>query len=96
MHQKNIFLYDGSNYINQTFYTELNKKLQIYRIISTSAIGIESTTKLVRPKNSLKFNVVNDEYMDHTVIQLEDVRKPGKTETKDTKVTNFSILSTKP
>ena len=85
-----------SNYINQTFYTELNKKLQIYGIISTSAIGIESTTKLVRPENSLKFNVVNDKYMDHIVLQLEDIRKAGKIETKDAKVTNFLILSTKP
>ena len=96
MHQKNFFLCHESNYINQTFYTELNKKLQIYGIISTSAIGIESTTKLVRPENSLKFNVVNDKYMDHIVLQLEDIRKAGKIETKDAKVTNFLILSTKP
>ena len=34
--------------------------------------------------------------MDHIVLQLEDIRKPGKIETKDTKVTHFSILSTKP
>ena len=34
--------------------------------------------------------------MDHTVLQQEDIRKPGKIETKGTKVTNFSILSTKP
>ena len=34
--------------------------------------------------------------MDHIVLQLEDVKKPGKIERKDTKVTNFSILSTKP
>ena len=34
--------------------------------------------------------------MDHIVLHLEDIRKPGKIETKDVKVTNFSILSTKP
>ena len=90
-------MYDENNYINQTFYTELNKKLQIYWIISTSAIGIVSTTKLVRIENSLKFNVVvNDKYMDHIVLQLEDIRKPGKIETKDAKVTIFLILSKKP
>ena len=83
-------MYDENNYINQKFYTELNKKLQIYGIISTSAIGIASTTKLVRIENSLKFNiVVNDNYMDH-------IRKAGKIETKDAKVTNFLILPTKP
>ena len=83
-------MYDENNYINQKIYTELNKKLQIYGIISTSAIGIASTTKLVRIENSLKFNiVVNDNYMDH-------IRKAGKIETKDAKVTNFLILPTKP
>ena len=89
MHQKNFFLYDKSSYINQTFYTELNKNLEIYRIISTSAIGIESATKLVRLENSLKFKVVNDKYMEHIALQLEDIRKPGKIETKDAKVTIF-------
>ena len=34
--------------------------------------------------------------MDHTVLQLEDIKKQGKIETKDAKVTNYSILSTKP
>ena len=89
-------MYDESNYVNQTFYTELNKKLQIYGIISTSATGIESTTKLARPENSLKFNVVNDKYIDHIALQLEDIKNPGKIETKAAKVTNFLILSTKP
>ena len=34
--------------------------------------------------------------MDHIALQLEDIKKPGKTEAKDPKATNFSILSTKP
>ena len=89
-------MYDESNYINQRFYTELNKKLQRYGIISTYATGIESTAKLVRPENSLKFNVVNNKYMGHIVLQLEDIRKPGKIETKDAKVKNFLILSKTP
>ena len=33
--------------------------------------------------------------MDHIGLQLEDIRKPEKIETKDAKATNFSILSTK-
>ena len=67
-------MHDERNYINHTFYTELNKNLQIYGLILTSAVAIK-TTNLIRP---------------------EDIRKPGKIETKDPKVTNFSILSTKP
>ena len=34
--------------------------------------------------------------MDHIVLQPKDIRKPGKVETKDANVTNFSILSIKP
>ena len=34
--------------------------------------------------------------MDHIVLQVEDIRKPGKTESKDAKIRNFLILSTKP
>ena len=89
-------MYDESNYINHRFYTELNKKLQIYGLISTSPIGGIKTTNLVRPESSLKFRVVHNKYMDHIVLQLEDIRKPGKIETNDIKFTNFSILSTKP
>ena len=39
---------------------------------------------------------MHNKYLDHIALQLEDIRKPGKVETKDAKVTNFSILSTKP
>ena len=39
---------------------------------------------------------MHNKYIDHIVLQLEDIRKPGKTETKDAKITKFSILSTKP
>ena len=85
-------MYDESNYINHTFYTELNKKIQIYGLISTSEINIK-TTNLIRPENILKFTVLCNKYMDHIVLQLEDIRK---LETKDGKVKNFSILSTKP
>ena len=88
-------MHDESNHITQTFYTELNKKLKIYGSISTSAVGIQETVNFVRPESSLKFNVVNSKNMDHIVLQLEDIRKPMKIETKDAKVTNFSILSTK-
>ena len=93
---KNLFLYDESNCINHTFYTELKKKLQIYGLISTSLIGGIKTTNLIRPESSLKFRVMHNKYMNHIILQLEDIRKPGKIETKDAKVTNFSILSTKP
>ena len=68
----------------------------MYGLISTSPIGGIKATNLIRPESSLKFRVVHNKYMDHIVLQLEDIRKSGKAETKDAKVTNLSILSTKP
>ena len=80
---------DESNYINHTFYIELNKKLQIYGLISTSPVGGIKTINLIRPESSLNFRV------DHIDLQLKDIRKPGKIETKNAKVTNYRMLSTK-
>ena len=88
-------MYNESNYINHTFYAELNKNLQVSGLISTSAISIK-ITNLMRPENSLKFRVLYNKYMDNIFLQLEHIRKPGKIEAEDAKVTNFSILSTKP
>ena len=45
LEQKNYFLYDDSNIINYTFYTELNQKVQTYGLISTAALGIRSKLK---------------------------------------------------
>ena len=94
--QKKLVLYGESSYITHTFYTKLNKKNQIYGLISTPAIGIQGTINLVRPESSLKFYVINSKYVDHILLQLEDIRKPRKIEAKDAKVRHFSILSTKP
>ena len=71
--QKNFFLHNESNYINHTFYTELNKKLQIYGLISTSPIGGIKTKNLIRPERSLKCRVMHNKHMDHMVLQLEDI-----------------------
>lgn len=50
---------------------------------------------LIRPRNSLKLKVLHNKYMDQIFLQSEDIRKPGKIQTEDSKVINFSILSTK-
>ena len=94
LNKQTFSLYDESNYINLTFYTALNKKLQVYGKISTSAISIK-TTNLIRPENSLKFTVLYNKYMDHIVLELQDIRKLGKIETKGAKDTIFSVLSRK-
>ena len=75
---KKLFLYDASNYITQTFYTELNKKLQIDVLISTSAVGIQEAINLVRPEGGLKFNVVTSKYMLVSVFFADFWEVPSK------------------
>ena len=87
--QKKLFLYNESNYTNHTFYTELNKKLQIYGLILTSPIDDIKTTNLIRPESSLRFRVVHNKYMDYIVLQLKDIKKPGKNRNKGRKSYKF-------
>ena len=92
--KKNFFLYDDSNIINYTFYTQLNQKVQTYGLISTAALGIRST-HMIATKKCLKFKVKNEEYKENIVIQLERITKEESIKVKDDKVTNFSILATR-
>ena len=52
-------------------------------------------TQLVRPSNSLKFQVMTKKILTQLILNLKDIKEPGEIKTKDTKVTNFSFLSTK-
>ena len=47
--QRNYFLYGISNITNRTFYTELNRKIQTYGMITTALAGIKSI-HMVTPK----------------------------------------------
>ena len=57
LQKKKFFIYDEIHYLTHTLFTELNKKVQIYGLITTDAIALKSSV-LVTPKNSLKFNVL--------------------------------------
>ena len=48
---KTYFLYDDSNIIEHTYYTELNRKVQTYGSISIRPIGIRST-HMITPKKA--------------------------------------------
>ena len=52
LEQKNNFLYDGSNIINHTFYTELKRKVQTYALISMGPTGT-SLMHMITPKKAL-------------------------------------------
>ena len=69
--QKNYFLYDDSNIINHTFYTELNRKVQTYGLISTASAGAK-LMHMVK-KKSLQLKVQNEEYKENIIIQLERI-----------------------
>ena len=89
---KNYFLYDDSNFISNTFFTELNKKIECYGFISL--LYNNSDKKLVNSKNRLKFNILKNKEKEFLTIQLEDILVPKKIETTDSRIRNFSILAT--
>ena len=89
---KNVFLYDDSNFISNTFFTELNKKKQCYGYISL--LYNNSGKHLVNSKNRLKSNVIINDQREYLTFQLEDILAPHKIETRDSKIHNFSILAT--
>ena len=89
---KSFFLYYDSNLITYTFFTEVNKKFQPYRLIS---LEYNSNNKnLINSKNRLKFNILRNIRKEYLTLQLEDILTPKKIETVDSKITNFSILVT--
>ena len=55
---KDFFLYDNSNFIQSTFFTELNKNIQAYGYISS--LYNNRNNRLISSKNKLKFNVLAD------------------------------------
>ena len=89
---KNFFLYDDSNLISNTFFTELNKNIQCYGFISL--LYNNSDKQLVNSKNRLKFNILRNIEKEFLTLQLEDILTPNKVETTDSKIINFSVLAT--
>ena len=87
---KTFFIYDNSNLITNTFFTELNKKVQCYGFISL--LHNNSNEQLENLKNKLKFKVMKDIQKEFLTLQLEDFLTPKKVETTDSKMKNFSIL----
>ena len=83
-------MYDDSSIITYTFFTEVNKKIQSYRLISLEYY--KTTANLLNSKNRLKFNILNNIQRKCITLQLEDISNPKKIETLDSKITNFSII----
>ena len=82
--------------INLTFYTELNKKNQTYRLISYFNKDAKNYSNLITPKNKLNFTVQEDTLREGLSLQLESIRL-GKTKTEKSSdsIRNFAILAQK-
>ena len=89
--QKKFVLYDDSNIISNTFFTELNKNIQSYGIISLQYDY--NNEKVINWKNKLRFKINHNIKKEFITLQLEDILTPKKIETEDSKITNISILS---
>ena len=88
---KHFYLYDDSNFISNTFFIELNRKIQCYSFILL--LYTNSNYQLVNSTNRLKFNVLNNDQRDHLLFQLEDILSTYQIKTADSKISNFSILA---
>ena len=55
---ENLFLYDDSNLISNTFFIEFNKKIQCHGFISS--LYNNSDKQLINSKNRLKFNILRN------------------------------------
>ena len=89
--QKRNILYDDSNLISDTFFTELNKNIQSYGIISLQYDY--NNEKLINWKNKLRFKINKNIKKEFITLQLKDISALKKIETEDSKITNISVLS---
>ena len=89
--QKNFVLYDDSNIISNTFFTELNKNIQSYGRISLQYDY--NNEKVTNWKNKLRFKINKNIKKEFITLQLEDILALKKIETEDSKITNISISS---
>ena len=74
--QKSFILYDDSNFIEKTFFTELNKNIATYGMIS---LHYDYNKKmLINWKNKLNFKINKDIRKEFIMLQLEEALAPKK------------------
>ena len=88
---KKFHLYDDSNFVSNTFFTELIKKIQSYGFILL--LYTKSNYQVVNSTNRLKFNVLNNNERYHLIFQLEDILSLYQIKTTVSKISNFSKLA---
>ena len=88
--QKSFILYDNSDVIQETFFTEIKKNISSYGMISTNYN--HNSKKLINWQNKLEFCFKNDINKQFLTFQLEDAIEPKPVATEDSKMTNITIL----
>ena len=91
--QKIFSLHDDSNIIDHTFFTELNKRVQPYGLISVEFH--KNKKELITTNNLLKVNFKHNIKKEKITLQLQNILNPNGIKTIDSKTHNFSILLTK-
>ena len=88
--QRNFVLYDDSNIVKETFFTELKKNIAAYGIFSTR--HRQKNTNLIDSQNRIEFIVKNNIKKQSLTLQLEDLLEPKIIATEDSKMSNITIL----
>ena len=80
--------------IETTFFSEVNKRIQAYGVISYFADDRKNTAKLITPQKRLKFRVRSKNYEENIALQLVNVESENVTIKRiENKISKFSILS---
>ena len=91
---ENYFSYGDSSMIETTFFSELNKKNQIYGLISYFSDNKKNIAKLITPQKRLEFTVKSKNYKENIALQLVSTKSENVISKKiENKMNNFGILS---
>ena len=91
---ENYFSYGDSSMIETTFFSELNKKNQIYGLISYFSDNKKNIAKLITPQKRLEFTVKSKNYKENIALQLVSTKSENVISKKiENKMNNIGILS---
>ena len=88
--QRNFVLYDNSDIVKETFFTELKKNIRAFGLFSTR--HKKKGNILIDRQNRIEFIVRNTIKKQFLNLQLENLLEPATIATEDSKMSNISIL----
>ena len=88
--QRNFVLYDNSDIVKDTFFTELKKNIKVFGLFSTR--HKKRGNILIDRQNRIEFIVKNTIKKQFLNLQLENLLEPTTIATEDSKMSNITIL----